>query len=35
LYERATRIALAQWAEHVLAIVEGRETNVVAMHGAR
>jgi hypothetical protein len=31
LYERATRIALAQWGERVLDIVEGRASKVVPM----
>jgi integrase len=30
-YERAVRAALARWAEHVLAIVEGREDKVIAL----
>jgi hypothetical protein len=31
LYERATRIALVQWGERVLDIVEGRASKVVPM----
>jgi integrase len=34
-YTAAVKTALARWAEHVLAIIEGRESNVVAMHDAR
>jgi integrase len=30
-YERAVKAALARWSEHVLALVEGRESNVVPM----
>jgi integrase len=30
-YERAVKQALARWSEHVLALVEGRESNVVAL----
>ena len=30
-YERAVRSALLRWSEHVLALVEGRTTNVVPM----
>jgi hypothetical protein len=30
-YQREIGAALARWAEHVLAIVEGRESNVVAL----
>jgi hypothetical protein len=30
-YERAVKAALARWAEHVIALVEGRESNVVAL----
>jgi integrase len=30
-YERAVRAALARWGEHVLALVEGRESNVLAL----
>jgi integrase len=30
-YERAVKAALARWAEHVLALVEGRESNVRAL----
>ena len=29
-YDRATKAALARWAEHVLALVEGRASKVVA-----
>jgi integrase len=31
-YDRAVKAALARWSEHVLALVEGRESNVVALH---
>jgi integrase len=31
-YERAVKAALARWSEHVLALVEGRASNVVALH---
>jgi integrase len=31
-YERAVKAALARWAEHVLALVEGREDKVIALH---
>jgi integrase len=30
-YERAVKAALARWSEHVLALVEGRESKVVAL----
>jgi hypothetical protein len=30
-YERAFAAALARWADHVLALVEGRETNIVTL----
>jgi integrase len=30
-YERAVTAALARWSEHVLALVEGRESNVVTL----
>ena len=30
-YERAVKAALARWSEHVLALVEGRESNVVPL----
>ena len=33
-YERAVKAALMRWSEHVLAIVEGRESNVVPMQRA-
>jgi integrase len=33
-YERAVKAALARWAEHVLAIVEGRESNVASLQRA-
>jgi integrase len=33
-YERAVGVALARWSEHVLALVEGRESNVVALQRA-
>jgi integrase len=33
-YERAVKAALARWSERVLALVEGRESNVVALHTA-
>jgi integrase len=33
-YQREIAAALARWAEHVLAIVEGRESNVVALQTA-
>jgi integrase len=33
-YERETKIALAQWTEHVLDIVEGRKAKIVPMRGA-
>jgi integrase len=33
-YDRAVKAALARWAEHVLALVEGRESNVVALQRA-
>jgi integrase len=32
-YERAVKTALARWAEHVLALVEGRASKVVAFPG--
>jgi integrase len=31
-YERAVKAALVRWSEHVLALVEGREGRVVALH---
>jgi len=31
-YERAVKTALTQWSEHVLALIEGRESNVVILH---
>jgi hypothetical protein len=31
-YEREVRNALAQWAERVLALVEGREQKVISIH---
>jgi integrase len=31
-YERAVKAALARWSERVLALVEGRKSNVVAFH---
>jgi hypothetical protein len=33
-YENAVKAALLRWSEHVLALVEGRESNVVAMQRA-
>ena len=33
-YQREIGNALARWADHVLAIVEGRESNVVALQSA-
>ena len=30
-YERAVKAALARWSEHVLALAEGRESNIVAL----
>jgi integrase len=33
-YERAVTAALARWAEHVLALVEGREDKVIALQRA-
>ena len=33
-YERAVKAALERWSEHVLALVEGRESNVVALQSA-
>jgi integrase len=33
-YDRAMKAALARWAEHVLDIVEGRETKIVPLHSA-
>ena len=33
-YQREIAAALAQWAEHVLALVEGRASNVVALQSA-
>jgi integrase len=33
-YERAVKAALARWSEHVLALVEGRESNVVPLQRA-
>jgi integrase len=33
-YERAVAAALARWAEHVLSLVEERESNVVALERA-
>jgi integrase len=33
-YANAVRIALARWGEHVTALVQGREANVVALHRA-
>jgi integrase len=33
-YERAVKAALVRWAEHVLALVEGRESNIVALQRA-
>jgi integrase len=32
-YERETVTALAMWADHVLAIVEGRTSKIVSLHG--
>ena len=34
-YDAEKRTALALWADHLLAIVEGRESNVVAINEAR
>ena len=31
-YDRAVKSALARWAEHVLALVEGRESKVIPLH---
>jgi integrase len=33
-YERAVKSALARWSEHVIALVEGRESNVVTLSRA-
>jgi integrase len=33
-YEREARIALTRWADHVLAVVEGRERKVVSLRSA-
>jgi integrase len=33
-YEHAVRAALARWGEHVVALVEGRKSNIVAMQRA-
>jgi integrase len=33
-YEAEKRTALARWGEHVMAIIEGRETNVVTLRHA-
>ena len=33
-YEREIKAALALWAEHVIAVVEGRERKVVSLRGA-
>jgi integrase len=33
-YERAVKAAIARWSEHVLALVEGRESNVVTLRQA-
>ena len=33
-YERQKRAALDRWAEHVLAIVEGRESKIVPLRQA-
>jgi integrase len=33
-YKRAVGAALARWSEHVIALVEGQESNVVALHSA-
>jgi hypothetical protein len=33
-YEREKRIALTRWAEHVLAAVEGRESNITPLRSA-
>jgi hypothetical protein len=30
-YEVAVKLALARWSEHMLALVEGRASNVVAL----
>jgi len=34
-YEREVKAALALWADHVGALVEGRERKVVALESAR
>jgi len=31
-YDRAVKSALARWSEHVLALVEGRESKIVPLH---
>jgi integrase len=31
-YERAVKAALSRWSEHVLALIEGRKSNVVILH---
>jgi integrase len=31
-YDRGVKAALVRWSEHVLALVEGRESNVVTLH---
>jgi integrase len=33
-YERAVKAALARWSEHILVLVEGRESNVVTLQRA-
>jgi integrase len=33
-YEHAVRAALARWSEHVLALAEGRKSNIIAMQRA-
>ena len=32
LYEREVKAALELWSEHVLALIEGRESKVVPLH---
>jgi len=31
-YERQVKAALVRWSEHLLALVEGRESNIVTLH---
>ena len=33
-YQREIAAALARWSEHVLALVDGRDSNVVALQSA-